>query len=157
MPKSELGSRLKLGKYSPAVWQKLAEQAVLGEEGLAVRLAAFQVQLTKVQQDKLDAFLKSLVQNPYSPPVDQIPEPDLLNLLISQQRVVKVSDSVVFAASAYQEMVGKITAHIKSRGKVTLAEVRDLFSTSRRYAQALLEYLDEKKITRRVGDERVLY
>ncbi len=157
MPKSELGSRLKLGKYSPAIWQKLAEQGVLGEEGLAVRLAAFQVQLTKVQQDKLDAFLKSLSQNPYSPPVDQIPEPDLLNLLISQQRVVKVSDSVVFAMSAYNEMVGKITAHVKSKGTITLAEVRDLFKTSRRYAQALLEYLDEKKVTRRVGDERVLY
>ena len=157
MPKSELGSRLKLGKYWPAVLDKLSLQGILSEEGLAVRLASFQVQLTRVQQDKLDAFLKSLAQNPYSPPVDQIPELDLLNLLISQQRVVKVSDSVVFAASAYHEMVGKVTAHIKSRGKVTLAEVRDLFNTSRRYAQALLEHLDEKKITRRVGDERVLY
>ena len=157
MPKSELGSRLKLGKYSPAVWQKLAEQGVLSEEGLAVRLAAFQVQLTKVQLAQLDAFLKSLAQNPYSPPVDQIPEPDLLNLLISQQRVVKVSDNVVFAVSAYSEMVGKITAHIKTKGTITLAEVRDLFNTSRRYAQALLEHLDEKKVTRRVGDERVLY
>ena len=101
--------------------------------------------------------MKSLVQNPYSPPADLVPEPDLLNLLISQQRVVKVSDNVVFAVSTYNEMVGKITAHIKSKGKVTLAEVRDLFNTSRRYAQALLEHLDEKKVTRRVGDERVLY
>lgn len=70
---------------------------------------------------------------------------------------MKVSDSVVFAASAYNEMVSKITARIKSRGKITLAEVRDLFNTSRRYAQDRLEHLDEKKVTRRVGDERVLY
>jgi len=34
--------------------------------------------------------------------------------------------------------------------------VRDLLGTSRKYAQALLEHLDEEKITRRVGDERVL-
>src|SRR3972149_1920462 len=140
MPKSELGSRLKLGKYSPAVWQKLTDQGVAGDEGLAVRLSSFKVQISKVQQDKLDAFLKSLAQNPYSPPVDQIPEPALLNLLISQQRVVKVSDSVVFATSAYNDMVGKITAHIKSKGTITLAEARDLFNTSRRYAQALLEH-----------------
>ena len=42
-------------------------------------------------------------------------------------------------------------------GKVSLGEVRDMFKTSRKYAQALLEYLDSKKITRRVGDERVLF
>ncbi|MBI2329394.1 MAG: SelB C-terminal domain-containing protein, partial [Chloroflexi bacterium] len=71
--------------------------------------------------------------------------------------VVKVSDDVVFFAATYNEMVAKVTAHIKTQGKVTLAEVRDLFQTSRKYAQALLEHLDEKKITRRIGDERVLY
>ena len=100
--------------------------------------------------------MQSLVKNPYAPPSDLIPELDLLNLLVEQHRVVKVGD-VVFSASAYNEMVEKVTSHIKSNGKVTLAEVRDLFITSRKYAQALMEHLDEKKITRRVGDERVLY
>jgi serine/threonine protein kinase len=38
----------------------------------------------------------------------------------------------------------------------TLAQVRDLFDTSRKYAQAILEHLDEEGITKRVGDERVL-
>ncbi len=71
--------------------------------------------------------------------------------------MVKVSESVVFSASAYDEMVERVLAHIKANGKITLAEVRDLFQTSRKYAQALIEYLDEKKITRRVGDERVVY
>ena len=64
---------------------------------------------------------------------------------------------MVFAASVYDEMVKIITSLIQSQGKVSLAEVRDLFKTSRKYVQALLEHLDEKKITRRVGDERVLY
>ena len=35
-------------------------------------------------------------------------------------------------------------AYIKAHGKVTLAEVRDLFQTSHNYAQALMEHLDEK-------------
>jgi len=157
MPKVELGSRLKLGKYSPAVWPRLFGEGVLSEEGLLVRLPEHQVRLTPAQQASVDAFLRSLAKNPYSPSGEQIPEPDLLNLLVEQQRVVKVSDSVVFSTVAYNEMVEKVTAHIKAHGKVTLAEVRDLFQTSRKYAQALLEHLDEKKITRRVGDERVLY
>ncbi len=70
---------------------------------------------------------------------------------------VKVSDNIIFAAPAYQEMVTQITAQIKASGKVGLGEVRDMFGTSRKYAQALLEYLDREKITRRVGDDRVLY
>ena len=157
MPKAELGSRLKLGKYSPSVWQRLRDEEVLGEEGLTVRLASYQVRLSQAQQNAVDAFLRSLDQNPYSPPSDQIPEPDVLSLLIEQGRVVKIGDGVVFAASVYDEMVKIITSLIQSQGKVSLAEVRDLFKTSRKYVQALLEHLDEKKITRRVGDERVLY
>jgi len=70
--------------------------------------------------------------------------------------VVRVADGVVFSAAAYDEMVARVTGHIRAKGKITLAEVRDMFQTSRKYAQALLEYLDEKKVTRRVGDERVL-
>jgi selenocysteine-specific elongation factor len=53
-------------------------------------------------------------------------------------------------------MVARVRAHLEREGTVTLAQVRDLFGTSRKYAQALLEHLDEQRITRRVGDERVL-
>ena len=126
------------------------------EDGNLIRLPSHQIQLTPAQQAKLDAFLRGLAQNPYAPPTELIPEPDLLNLLLEQGKVVKVSDNVVFTTAAYRDMVAKITAHIQAKGKVTLAEVRDIFKTSRKYAQAVLEYMDEKKITRRIGDERVL-
>jgi selenocysteine-specific elongation factor len=39
---------------------------------------------------------------------------------------------------------------------MTVAQVRDEFNTSRKYALAIMEHLDERRITRRVGDERVL-
>jgi len=157
MPKVELGSRLKLGAYSAAAWQRLAEDGAIAEEGGSIRLPGHSIQLTEAQQAKVDAFLRSLVQSPYSPPGELIPEPDLLNLLLEKGDVVKVSDSVVFSASVYNEMVEKVTTEMKARGKITLGEVRDLFQTSRKYAQAFLEQLDQKKITRRVGDERVPY
>ncbi len=157
MPKAELASKLKLTtQYSASALQSLFQEGVLVEEGVAVRLTSYRIHLAQEQQAKSDAFLHSLARNPYAPPSDLIPEPDLLNLLVEQRRVVKVSDDVVFAASTYDEMVMRITAYIKEHGRVTLAEVRDMFNTSRRYAQAILEHLDEKKITRRVGDERVL-
>ncbi len=157
IPKVELSSRLKLGAHSSAASQRLCDGGILVEQGAAVRLPSHHIRLTQAQQAKIDAFVRSLAQNPYAPPGDLIPEPDLLNLLIEQRQVVKVSDSVVFSTSAYNEMVEKVVAHIKVQRKVTLAEVRDLFRTSRKYAQAFIEHLDERKITRRIGDERVLW
>ena len=157
MPKVELGSRIKLGGYAVAVWQRLVDEGIIDEDGNIVRLPGHAIRFTPAQQAKIDAFLKSLAQNPYSPPGDLIPEPDLLNLLIERGQVVRVSDGVVFSASAYKEMVERVVAETKKRGKITLGEARDLFQTSRKYAQAFLEHLDQKKITRRVGDERVLY
>jgi len=154
MPKGELSSKLGLPPNSPA-WQKLFEDEVLIEGGAAVRLPSHRVRLSEQQQAKIDAYLRALRQNPYSPPSDVTLEPDLLNLLIEQGQVVRVSGGVVFSATAYNEMVAKVLALARSKGKVTLGEVRDLLGTSRKYAQALLEYMDEKKLTRRIGDERV--
>ena len=156
MPRVELSSRLRRGAHSSAILQRLIDDGLLNGEGLVVRLPTHQIQLTPAQQTKIDAFLDSLARNPYAPPSDQIPEPDLLNLLIERQQVVKVNNNVVFSTLTYNEMVARVISHIKAQGKVSLAEVRDMFNTSRKYALAFLEHLDKKKITRRVGDERVL-
>ncbi len=156
MPQAELSSRLKMGIHRQLVLQKLLEAGVTVGEGTMVRLPSHQVQLTPAQQQSLEAFLGSLDEHPYAPPASLIPEPDLLNLLIARHQVVKVADDVVFSASAYNEMVARVTSHLKASGRVTVAEVRDMFHTSRKYAVALLEYLDGAKVTRRVGDERVL-
>ncbi len=156
MPKVELSSRLKIGTHSSAILQRLLDDGVVIRDGTTVRLPTHRVELTQAQQAKIDTFLKSLARNPYAPPSDLIPEPDLLNLLIAQRQVVKVSDDVVFSTSAYNEMVERVTSYLKVSGRVTMGEVRDMFETSRKYTLALLEHLDSKKITRRVGDERVL-
>ena len=75
--------------------------------------------------------------------------------LHNQGQAVKTTAGVIFSAPVYNDMVAKILSHIKENGKITLAEVRDKFQTSRKYAQALIEYMDEKKLTKRVGDDRV--
>jgi selenocysteine-specific elongation factor len=53
-------------------------------------------------------------------------------------------------------MVVRVVTTIREQGSITVAGVRDLFDTSRKYALALMSHLDERKLTRRVGDERVL-
>ncbi len=157
MPREELRSRLKIPpQHFNNTLQRLVEEGILIEDRALVRLPSHQVKLTARQQSQADAFLRSLSQNPFSPPGESLPEPELLNLLIQQRSVVQVSNNVVFAASAYDEMTRRITEHLKSKGKITVAEVRDMFQTSRKYALSLLEHLDEQRITRRVGDERLL-
>jgi selenocysteine-specific elongation factor len=157
IPKVELTNRLKLGKHAPLVLEKMVAEGALADDGMVVRLPGFTVKLTASQQEKVDTFLKALAKNPYAPPTDTIPEPDLLALLIDRKQVVKLSESVVIGLPAYREMRDRILAHLNEKGKITLAEVRDMFQTSRKYAQALLEYLDGEKVTRRVGDERVKF
>ena len=82
--------------------------------------------------------------------------PDVLNALIEQGRVVKMNEGVVFAADAYREMVERLRAHLGKHGSITVAQVRDMFGASRKYALGLMEHLDDIRLTRRVGDERVL-
>lgn len=154
-PKGELSSKLGLSPRSP-VLQKLFSDGILIEDGALVKLPSYEVKLTERQQTDVDNFLTALSQNPFSPPGDLVIEPDLVTLLVKQQKVVKVNEGIVFSKAAYDEMVDKILSHARANGKITLAEVRDIFSTSRKYAKALLEYMDEKKLTRRVGDERVV-
>ena len=53
--------------------------------------------------------------------------------------------------------MARIRADIEQHGPRTVAQIRDLLDASRKFALALVNYTDEHKITRRVGDERVLY
>jgi selenocysteine-specific elongation factor len=157
MPRAEFATRLKLGNYISLALENLINQGALVEEGGHLRLPTHTVKLTPAQQDKMDNFLKSIDASPFSPPSDLIPEPDLLNILIAQGKAVKVSDAIVFSSKAFNEMKSGIIAQLKKSGKITLGEVRDMFGSSRKYVQALLEYLDREKITKRIGDDRVLF
>jgi len=157
IPRVELTNKLKLGKYAPLFIDRLISDKTLVEVGAVLRMSEFKVKLTAAQQAKIDAFLKATTAQLYSPPSELIPEPDLLALLIDSKQVVKLAEGVVISKKAYDEMVNKVMAQLSARGKITLAEVRDMFQTSRKYAQALLEHLDGQKVTRRVGDERVKY
>ena len=156
-PKEELRSRLKL---SPQVFNdamKLLDAAgviSLGES--SVRLPGHTPSLADGQRKVVDDYLRRLDSDPFSPPTDIPIDSEVINLLDDEGKVVKVSETVVFSASAYQDMVDRISAHLGEHDEITVADVRDLFGTSRKYALALMDHLDHVRITRRVGDVRVL-
>lgn len=80
----------------------------------------------------------------------------MLAALLELRTLVKLGSEVLLSGATYDEMVAKTKDFMRQNGKITVAQVRDLFNTSRKYAVAFLEYLDDQQITRRTGDERVL-
>ena len=157
VPREEFRSRLGLSQQVfPVALKYLANEGTLCDEEAWVRLPDHRATTSRAQQEQVDSYIKALESDPYSPPTDHPIDPELLSLLTEEERVVKVNETVVFAASAYRDMVDKIIAHTREHGKITVADGRDLFGSSRKYILPLLEYLDQQHITRRKGDERVL-
>ena len=156
-PAQEMRSRLGLSQsvYIRAL-ARLTAEGFVAEDGPAVRLPGHEVRFTPQMEQQAARFLQSLEREPYSPPTGQPLDAELLSALAEQGKVVRVGDSVVFAAAAYREMTGRIVAHIREHGRITVAEARTMFNTSRKYILPLLERMDQEQITRRAGDERVL-
>jgi len=157
MPKEELRSRLGMRQaaFAPAL-ARLADDRVLETTEEEARLPGRDVRLSAEQERDVERYLDLLASNPHSPPTDAPPEPELLQLLADQGRVVRAPDGVVFLKSAYDEMAKRVTEHARQRGSVSIADVRETFGTSRKYTLALLEHMDRTGVTRRVGDDRVL-
>jgi selenocysteine-specific elongation factor len=81
---------------------------------------------------------------------------EILNALIEMGQFIPVAVDVIFREQDYDLAVTNIQDMLLQNEKITLAEVRDLLGTSRKYAQALLEHLDAVGITIRDGDYRKL-
>ena len=135
---------------------RLANEERLMEEDGVLRMPDHQADLTPSLAKQADAYVAALESDLFSPPTDHVIETELLGYLIQAGRVVKVSEEVVFSQKAYRQMVDMVVQHAKSEGSITVAQARNLLNSSRKYVLPLLEHLDQQRVTRRVGDERVL-
>jgi selenocysteine-specific elongation factor len=135
-------------------------EGIVEEGNVLARRVGFRVTFTPEQEQAIRSLLSTFEQQPYTPPsvADAVASvgAEVFQALVDQGHLVKVSEDVVFSTPVYQHMVVKIKAFIEREGSITVAQARDLFQTSRKYALALLEHLDAQRITRRVGDARVL-
>ena len=88
--------------------------------------------------------------------IDQTRAQKIVTLLLRDRVLVKVSDDLVFHRSALESLRQQITAQKAKTPKLNVASFKDLFGITRKYAIPLLEYLDRERVTKRVGDERVI-
>lgn len=161
LPREEMKSRLKLPSQAfNALIDKLITDNILTDHSAFLAKPAHEIRFDNGQQAKVQALMRKFEQNPYSPPSikecqAEVGE-EILGALFELNELATISSEVVFRKQDYDLVVAKICRTIEENGKTSLAEVRDLFHTSRKYAQALLEHLDAVGITVRDGDFRKL-
>lgn len=159
--REELKSKIKLApRVFSAVINKLITNYIITDYGNAIAKPEHEIKFDKGTQAKIQAMMRKFEQSPFSPPSvkecqGEIGE-EVLNVLVELDQFVAVSSDVIFRKVDYDLMAVKIRNTLIQNEKVTLAEARDFFNTSRKYAQALLEHLDAIGVTMRDGDFRRL-
>jgi len=161
IPREELKSRLRLtGKQFNEMMKQALREGRVKETQTFVHSPDHQVVFTSHQQRSVDALIATFKEQSYTPPsviqAEEVVGQEVLAALVEQGRLVRLTDSVLFDAETYDHMAARIISHLRAGNSITVAQVRDMFGTSRKYAVAVLEHMDEQHITRRVGDERIL-
>jgi selenocysteine-specific elongation factor len=135
----------------------MAGAGELVDDGATLRLPEFRMTLDPARRAAADQYLAAIRAQPYSPPGphEHGLDPETLAALEYLQEVTRIADGVYFAPEAWDALVQGTLTYIDQNGSMTLSQFRDHFGTSRKYAQAALEYLDQIKYTRRIGDDRV--
>ena len=167
MSKEELRDRLNLGpEVFYSVLAKLTEEKKLAVAAELVHLSGSGV----VMKDE-EAESKKIIEQAFASAglkvpslkdvlaglkVDKVRAQKIVTLLLRDKVLIKISEELVFHQSALTDLRHKIAALKSSAPKIDVARFKDMTGVSRKYAIPLLEYLDRERVTRRVGDERLI-
>jgi len=88
--------------------------------------------------------------------VDKVRAQKIVTLLLRDKVLVKISEELVFHRDVLQELRRQVATYKTKSSKIDVAQFKELTGVTRKYAIPLLEYLDRERVTRRVGDERVI-
>ena len=164
LSKEELRSRQLAGAPPWLLDALLARAKELAVDGETVRLASHRISL---KQDEADASAK--IESAFQsaglavPSVNDVlaksgVEPNrarnILQLLLSDKRLIRVSEELVFHASAIHSLRQLLAK--KKGARFAVPEFKDWTGISRKYAIPLLEFLDREHVTRREGDSRTV-
>lgn len=154
-------------KLADEVINDLVLSKVIVQEEDILKQPGVKSGLRKEHQEVADKISQLLKSSWFSPPtLNEIEE----NLKINQNElrmylkelalkgdVARVKHDLYFYREALKEIEAKLVEFLKSNGKINPSQFKELFEISRKYALPLLEYFDAKRVTRRVGNDRVLW
>lgn len=148
------------------ILQYLVRKKELVELGENLGPADLQVKLTKQQRKNRDAILEQIAAAGLSPPTSKelarsldlkLAEVEqLLNLWVEDAVLVRVGEGLHFTPDALDEARTRCRRQIEENGPATMAELRDAWGVTRKFAVPLCEYFDSVGVTVRDGDLRTL-
>jgi selenocysteine-specific elongation factor len=149
-----------------AAVDRLIARRVLVGDGRRVAQADFKPKLSANQRKLKDKIVAAHREAGFQPPepdsfVNQAAGnatalKDIFEVAVAEGELAKVADDLFLHADHDTEMRRRVTAELAEGGPgLTVAEIRDLLGTTRKYAVPLCEYLDRVGVTRRAGDLRV--
>jgi selenocysteine-specific elongation factor len=148
--------RSQLGTGANELIEAMVNRGLLRQAGGRVSLPDFVVRLSQAEAEQVSRLLEQFVAEPYRPPawgvsLETVGE-EVLASLLENGELVRVSESVLLSREGYSRMTDWVRERLEETGRVTVGEVRDQFATSRKYALAVLEQLDQIGVTVRDGD-----
>jgi selenocysteine-specific elongation factor len=166
MPREEARERI-FGRAAPAVFEHVVEdlasqRRIVATDRLA--LASHRVSLSP-EETRASETIEQLFRNAGLAPPDEmtvvaaakVPAAvvdRVARLLVRQKRLVKI-DTLLFHADALAQLKADVRG-MKGRSGVDVPAFKERYGITRKYAIPLLEYLDRERVTRRVGNSRVV-
>ncbi len=118
---------------------------------------AFASTLTDAQEAEVSTYVDELRTGGYSPSTDKELPVELLQFIIDRGDIIRLGSGVIYPTPVYDEIESAIKdLSADLGGEISISAVREKFGTSRKYTLAVLENMDSKGLTRRVGDNRFL-
>lgn len=155
-------------RTADAVLNLLVEEGKLRRVEECVALADFRIVMSE-KQEKIAAKLRSIYhESGMEPPnledvLAAFPEGEqgevqrVLTSLVSDGELRQISESIFYDGAVFRDICRKAATHFAEHETMTLAELRDLLGSSRKYTQALLETFDKLRYTRNENNVRRLY
>lgn len=171
IPKAEVHMRF-MKQVKPNVFdlyiEMLTEEGKIGRSGEYLHSADYMIPKDAEFEKASRTILEALEKAGYDfvrfseitfPKLSEGTKEDVLQVLISEGAVVKINDEMYTLADYMEQAKEKIKKKLAKDGMITIAEVRDMFHTSRKSAKPILEYMDGQKVTKKTGaeSERVAY
>ncbi|MHC6179058.1 selenocysteine-specific translation elongation factor [Clostridium sp. JNZ X4-2] len=159
------GSKIKQKIYD-CIIELLKDENRIDVYGNFIFLKNFKVKYSEDQIKIKDNILKKFSNSGFIPPKylelesscnDKKDFKMVFESVVDKGDIVKVAEDCWFSAEDYKRAKETVIDFIKSNGSISLGEFRDELNTSRKYAMILMEHFDGIRLTKRLGDKRVLY
>lgn len=171
LPVAELRQKL-FGKADTAVTNaiinELSREGILRLNNSRAALSGFEVRLTKRQR-----AIRERLENEFrNAGFETLPPDDIAGMflpnekgdclqvfesLVSEGTLVMLTPQICWHRETFNKALAAAEEHFRMNSELTMPQYRDILGASRKYALAMLDYLDSARVTKKTGDIRTVF